>query len=133
MAFEDVGPLLPPRVQTIAYERPRREGDALVGMIPFLDFRYGNVWTNLDQAFFAQLTPKVGERFRVTILRKGKRIFAGDLPYARTFGEVPPGAPLLYLNSLLNVSFALNVGDFAKKHGIGCGADWSVRIERAKP
>lgn len=133
VAFEEVGPLLPPRVVTLAYERPRREGDALIGMIPFLDFRYGNVWTNLDQFHFAQLAPRLGERFRVTIARGGKRVFAGELPYGRTFGEVPPGAPLLYLNSLLNVSFAINVGDFAKKHGIGSGADWSVRIERAKP
>ncbi len=133
VAFEDVGPLLPPRVEMIAYEKPRRERDALVGMIPFLDFRYGNVWTNLDQALFAQFMPKVGERFRVTIARGGKRVFAGDLPYARTFGDVPAGAPLLYLNSLLNVSFALNVGDFAKKHGIGSGAEWTVRVERAKP
>ena len=133
VAFEDVGPLLPPRVEMIAYEKPRRDGDAFVGMIPFLDFRYGNVWTNLDQALFAQFMPKVGERFRVTISRGGKRVFAGDLPYARTFGDVPAGAPLLYLNSLLNVSFALNVGDFAKKHGIGSGAEWTVRVERAKP
>ena len=117
----------------IAYEKPRRDGDAFVGMIPFLDFRYGNVWTNLDQALFTQFVPKVGERFRVTISRGGKRVFAGDLPYARTFGDVPAGAPLLYLNSLLNVSFVLNVGDFAKKHGIGSGAEWTVRVERAKP
>jgi S-adenosylmethionine hydrolase len=55
------------------------------------------------------------------------------LPYARTFGEVAEGAPLLYLNSLMNVSFALNVGNFAKKHGIACGAEWGVRIEKIKP
>ena len=133
VAFEDVGPLLPPRVEMIAYARPRRDGDALVGMIPFLDFRFGNVWTDLDQAFFAQLAPKIGDRFRVTIARGGKRVFSGELPYVRTFGDVREGMPLLYLNSLLNVSFALNVGDFAKKHGIGCGAEWSVRVERAKP
>jgi S-adenosylmethionine hydrolase len=88
------------------------------------------VWTNIDAELFAQLGPKVGDRFRVAIARGGKTVFAAELPYARTFGDVPEGAPLLYLNSLLNVSFALNMGDFAKKHGIASGADWSVRIEK---
>jgi S-adenosylmethionine hydrolase len=124
---------LPARVVTLAYEKPRAEGGVLIGTIPYLDFQYGNVWTNLDEALFAKLSPVVGERFRVTIARAGQRVFAGELPYAQTFGDVPEGAPLLYLNSLMNVSFALNVGNFAKKHAIACGEQWSVRIEKIKP
>ena len=49
----------------------------------------------------------------------------------RTFGDVKQGEPLLYLNSLLNVSFALNRGSFATQHGLSSGGDWTVRIERA--
>jgi S-adenosylmethionine hydrolase len=130
VTFDGVGPTLEPRVVMLRYERPRVEGNALVGMIPFLDFQYGNVWTNLDADLFARLGGKVGDRFRVTIQQAGRTVFAGELPYARTFGDVAAGAPLLYLNSLLNVSFALNQGDFAKKHGIRSGAEWSVRIEK---
>lgn len=130
--FDDVGPLLEPRVVALAYERPRRDGAALVGSIPYLDFRFGNVWTNLDEALFAQLAPQVGERFRVTIARAGRTVYTGELPYVRTFGDVPPGAPLLFMNSLLNVAFALNVGDFARTHGVASGAEWSVRVEKAK-
>lgn len=130
VTFDEVGPLLEPRVVMIAYEKPRREGRALIGTIPSIDFQFGNVWTNLDEALFTQLGPKVGDRFRVTITRADKAVFTGELPYVRTFGEVPAGAPLLYLNSLLNVSFALNVGDFARRHGIASGAEWSVRVEK---
>jgi S-adenosylmethionine hydrolase len=36
------------------------------------------------------------------------------------------------LNSLMNVAIALNMGDFAKTHGVGSGAAWSVRIEKVK-
>lgn len=130
VAFDDVGPALPPKVVSIPYERARLEGGVLVGTIPFLDFQYGNVWTTLDESLFAQLAAKPGDRLRVTIARAGKQVFRGEMPYARTFGDVPEGAPLLYLNSLMNVSFALNMGDFAKAHGIGCGAEWSVRVEK---
>ncbi len=131
ITFDEVGPSLPARVVSIPYERARFERGALVGTIPFLDFQFGNVWTNLDDSLFAKLGARPGDRLRVTIARAGKVMFTGEMPYARTFGDVPEGAPLLYLNSLMNVSCALNQGDFAKAHGIGCGAEWSVRVEKA--
>jgi hypothetical protein len=131
--FDDVGPRLESSVVMLAHDRPRREGTTLIGGVAILDFRYGNVWTNLDAELFASLQPNVGERFRVTILQAGRVRFAGEMPYAQTFGDVAEGAPLLYLNSLLNVSFALNMGNFAKTHGISSGADWSVRVEKVKP
>ncbi|MBC7369263.1 MAG: S-adenosyl-l-methionine hydroxide adenosyltransferase family protein [Undibacterium sp.] len=128
--FSEVGPELPPMIVALSYEKARREGGRLVGSIPALDYQYGNVWTNLDETLFEQLAPKIGDRFRVTITRAGEEIYRGELPYATSFGEVAGGAPLLYLNSLMNVSFALNVGDFAKQYGIGRGAEWGVRVEK---
>lgn len=133
VGFEQVGPLLEPRLVTLAYERPRREGRALVGTIPFLDFQYGNVWTNLDERLFAELAPQSGDRFRVTIARAGRVMYNGQMPYRRTFGEVPAGTALLYLNSLMQVSFALNRGDFAKQHRIAAGGEWNVRVEKMEP
>jgi S-adenosylmethionine hydrolase len=133
VTFEDVGPVLDSKMVMLPYERPRAEGAALIGGIPSLDFRYGNVWTNIDTLLFAKVSPAPGTRFRVTITRAGKPVFTGEIPYARTFGEVAEGAPLLYLNSLMNVSLALNMGDFAKQHGIGSGADWHVRVEKVVP
>ena len=133
ITFDEVGPRLDPAVLMLTYERPRLEKDTLIGTIPALDFQYGNVWTNLDEALFDRLAPKLGERFRVTISHAGKVGYTGELPYVRTFGDVPAGAPLLYLNSLMCVSVAVNMGDFAKAHGIASGAEWSVRVERPKP
>jgi S-adenosylmethionine hydrolase len=131
--FAGVGPLLPPKIVMLSYEKPRRDGNALVGNIPALDYQYGNVWTNLDETLFRGLQPKVGDKFRITITRGTEVVYRGEVPYANTFGDVPEGAPLLYLNSLMNVSFALNMGDFAKKHGVSYGAEWSVRLEKAGP
>lgn len=130
VVLTDIGPKLPAEVVKLAYERAREEKGALIGTIPVLDFQYGNVWTNLDEALFAKLAPKIGDRFRVTISQDGREIYTGVVPYAHTFGDVAEGEPLLYLNSLLNVSLALNMGNFAAKHGIASGAAWSVRLER---
>jgi S-adenosylmethionine hydrolase len=133
IAFKDVGPELPPRVMTLVYDQARRDGTVLVGTIPALDYQYGNVWTNLDETLFGQLGAKLGDHFRVTITHAGNAIYKGEMPYVRSFGDVPEGAPLLYLNSLMNVSFALNVGDFAKTHHVGRGAEWGVRVEKIHP
>jgi S-adenosylmethionine hydrolase len=133
LTFEEVGPALEPRVIELAHEKARLEGHVLIGTIPYLDFNFGNVWTDLGGDLFAGLKPAFGDRFRVTIIHAAKVIYQGEMPYARTFGDVPDQAPLLYLNSLLNVSFALNQGSFGKQHNIGCGADWSVRVEKIQP
>jgi S-adenosylmethionine hydrolase len=128
-----VGPLLEPKVLMISYTRARREGAVLAGTIPTLDFRYGNVWTNIDESLFAQLEPRIGDRFRVKIARGDKPVLTLEVPYARTFADVPAGSPLLYLNSLLNVALALNTGSCARTHGIGKGAEWSIRLEKDAP
>jgi S-adenosylmethionine hydrolase len=133
LAFSDVGPMRPPRVVMLPYERARRDGDELVGTIPYLDFQFGNVWTNLDEALFRQLDPQLGENFRVTIRHAGEVKFEGIMPYHRTFGDVPNGAPLLYVNSLMNIAFALNQGSFVQAHGIESGAEWSVHVRKIKP
>jgi S-adenosylmethionine hydrolase len=131
IAFEDVGPALEPRVVVLPHERPREEKGVLVGSIPYLDFRFGNVWTDLGEELFLRVKPQIGERFKVTISQDARVVFSGEVPYVRTFGDVREGQPLLYLNSLMNVAIALNQGDFAKTHGIGYGGAWSVRVERA--
>jgi S-adenosylmethionine hydrolase len=134
ISYEQVGPLLEPKVVSLPYQKPAREGTVLLGTIPLIDFHYGNVWTNIPDKLFEELTPapKFGDKFAVTILHDGKEAWRGVIPYVRTFGDVPEGEPLLYLNSLLNVAFALNMGSFSEKHGLASGGDWTVKVERAK-
>ncbi|HEY4300853.1 MAG TPA: S-adenosyl-l-methionine hydroxide adenosyltransferase family protein [Candidatus Didemnitutus sp.] len=132
ISFDGVGPQMAPRVVSLPYEKARMENGTLIGTIPYLDFQFGNVWSNLDESLFQKFAPKYGDVFHVRIDQGARNVFTGDLTYLKTFGEVPEGAPLLYLNSLMNVAFALNMGSFVQAHHIGFGADWSVRIEKAK-
>jgi len=132
LALAEVGPPLLAGVLRLPYERARAADGVLVGGIPALDVRYGNVWTNIGEELFAELSPAPGDRFRVVIERDGTAVYDGEMPYARTFADVPEGRPLLYLNSLLNVAFALNMDSFAARHGIESGAEWRVRVERVR-
>jgi len=132
ISFAQVGPLLEPKVVALPYEKAAVEQGVLRGTIPAIDFHYGNIWTNIPDTLFNELKPEFGQEFSVSIRHEGKEVYRGVVPYAHTFGDVPEGQPLLYLNSLMNVAFALNMGNFAEKFGIASGGTWTVRVETAK-
>lgn len=130
--FEDVGPELPAAVVRLEYVRPAAVPGRVTGGIPALDPNYGNVWTNIPEALLTELGVQRGDRVRVTVERRGEFVYRGEMPYVSTFGAVPREMPLLYLNSLLQVAFALNQASFAGRYGIAAGPDWTVTLERAR-
>ena len=130
ITFEQVGGALPPEVTRLDYQKPDFTGEALVGTIPILDVQYGNVWTNIDRDTFAEMGVEKGEMLKVTIVGDSQKVYEGELPYVSTFGDVPQGEPLAYLNSVNNLSFAINWGNFAEAHGVSSGPGWHVEIRR---
>ena len=131
ITFEQVGPpLLPKSLITLTYRKPRREEQQVSGMIPILDVQYGNVWTNIPKAMFDELHIALGTPLHVRIYSKDKLVDETVAPYQRTFGEVPIGKPLVYVNSLLNLAVALNQGSYAALHKIESGPDWWIAISK---
>lgn len=130
LKFADVGPRLTNGIVAIPYTKAAANDGALFGTIPVLDVQYGNVWSNIEKPLFDTLGAKIGDRFSFRILKDGKLVHSGETPYVATFGGVKTGEPLLFLNSLLEVSLALNTDSFAKKFGISAGPEWSLEIRR---
>lgn len=130
ISFPDVGPLLPDSVVTINYQKAVITNGSIKGNIPILDIQYGNVWTNIDADTFKKLNLKYGEFVKVIIRHNNQKIFEGGMPYTTTFSAVEKGKPLCYLNSLLNVSFALNEDNFSKTFKVFSGPDWSVTLTK---
>jgi S-adenosylmethionine hydrolase len=128
ITYEQVGMKLPGEVVMIPYQSAIKEGDKIKGTISILDVQYGNIWTNIGAALFNQLGMPFGSILHVEIFHDQKKIYSGDMPYAQTFGAVEKNKPLAYLNSLLQLSFALNQGDFAKTFSVGSGNDWHVEV-----
>ena len=79
---------------------------------------------------FKELNPVVGESFQVRIGHGRKTVWQGRVPFGETFGAVPTGQPVLFVNSLLEVAVALNQGNFAAAHHIGSGPDWAFEVSR---
>jgi len=131
ITFEQVGPSLPPEsLIALAYRKPQRKDARVSGIIPVLDVQFGNVWTNIPKPLFDELHIALGTPLRVRIYHKDKLVDETLAPYRRTFGEVPIGKPLVYVNSLLNLAVALNQGNYAALHKIESGPDWSIEISK---
>ncbi|HET6468920.1 MAG TPA: S-adenosyl-l-methionine hydroxide adenosyltransferase family protein [Geminicoccaceae bacterium] len=130
LAFDEVGPRLEGEIVRLDYQKPAFVDGKLVGTISVLDVQYGNVWTNIERATFERLGLAKGDTAEVRISHSGERAYEGAMPYVDTFGDVPEGQPLLYLNSLDNVALAINYGDFAGTHGVASGPDWTIELTR---
>ncbi len=130
IGFAEVGQKLENKVVSIPYQKAKFEGNVLYGNIPILDIQYGNVWTNIHRETFNQLGVEHGYEVQVKISQGSSVVLQQTLAYQPTFGKVAVGEPLLYLNSLSQVSLALNQGNFAAKHNIGSGSDWNIEIWR---
>jgi S-adenosylmethionine hydrolase len=130
ITLTQVGKRLPNAVVKIPYQKAILEGNTLVGNIPILDVQYGNIWTNIPADLFKKLNVSAGQKVKITVWKNEKQVFQGDMPFANTFGEVPEGQNMCYLNSLMNISFAVNMGDFSTKYGIKSGPSWKVKLTK---
>jgi S-adenosylmethionine hydrolase len=104
---------------------PKLDDRGLSGEVLALDGAFGNLVTNISRDDFNKLGYQLGQQVHVTI---GKTTL--DLPFARTFSDVPSQHPLLYIDSREKVSFAINLGSFAAIYQIQPPTE--IRIASAK-
>ena len=133
ITFEQVGKELPAEVVTIPYQKAVCQGDSIIGNIPILDIQYGNVWTNINDSIFKVLHVEHKVKVEVKINRNDSLVFHQDIEFVRTFGDVPEGRPLAYMNSLMSFSLAINMGNMADSFHINSGPEWNIVVKRKKP
>jgi S-adenosylmethionine hydrolase len=68
--------------------------------------------------------------YEVVIRNNNQIAWQGALPYTKSFGDVPLGDNLLFVNSSGDTSIAVNQGNFASKYGIGSGESWTIEIRK---
>ncbi len=130
ITYEQVGPLLEPKVVTLDYPKPVIEHGTATGMIDISRGHLGNTACLIDRHTFEKLGIKEGEPVVVTIRQAGKVVWEETVPYAHTFGDVPVGRNLMFINSSGYVSMAVNQGNFANKYNIDSGRDWSLSVRK---
>jgi len=85
----------------------------LTGEVIALDGPFGNLVTNISADDFLKLGYQHGDSIRVTIAGHEMQI-----PFVKTFSDVPLKHPLLFIDSRGRASFALNQASFAAAYNI---------------
>jgi S-adenosylmethionine hydrolase len=85
----------------------------LTGEVVALDGPFGNLITNISAEDFLKLGYQRGDTLKATIA--GHEI---QMPFVKTFSDVPLKQPLLFIDSRGRASFALNQTSFAAAHHI---------------
>jgi len=85
----------------------------LTGEVIALDGPYGNLITNIGADDFQNLGYKLGDKLKATIA--GREV---EMPFVRTFSDVPLKQPMLFIDSRRRASFALNQASFAAVYKI---------------
>jgi S-adenosylmethionine hydrolase len=91
----------------------RLEEHGLSGEVIATDGPFGNLVTNISGDDFLKLGYARGQSAHVTIGKSGM-----DIPFVRTFSDVPLNKPLLYIDSRGHVGLAVNQGSFTATYGV---------------
>jgi S-adenosyl-L-methionine hydrolase (adenosine-forming) len=121
--WHDVGPSLA-TVTRLETPHVSVSSDRIQGLVVALDGPYGNLVTNIAAADIAKLGYRVGDSVGIEIAGREMK-----LPFASTFGAVPIGQPLLFIDSRGLVSLAINQGNFAKEKGVAPPAALTIRMK----
>jgi len=130
ISYIQVGPSLPAKVISIPYQPANGENGVIKGNIPVLDVQYGNVWTNIPLSLLQKAGIHYGDKVLVTISNGGNVKYTDTVLFGKSFSDVAEQKEISYVNSLLNFSIAINMGNFALKHGIASGGEWSIIVKK---
>ena len=128
--FSGVGAELDPvTIRRLPLSEPEIRAGGARGIVEILDTRYGNIWTNIPKRLFEEAGFSIHDTIRTTIYNGDTPVYRAELPYEQMFGAVKIGEEVVYCNELLSIALSVNQGDFARRHGIGSGPEWSVHFE----
>ncbi|MBR2675911.1 MAG: SAM-dependent chlorinase/fluorinase [Solobacterium sp.] len=131
ITFEEVGPAYPVNeIVELPMETPDYEEGCIRGVIEIDDPNFGNLFTNIDTANALECGFRYGEHVLVTIQHEEETVFERKLLFAKTFGEVEEGSPVLYNNERMKLSLAVSCGSFVQAFQIGFGSDWKITLRR---
>jgi S-adenosyl-L-methionine hydrolase (adenosine-forming) len=117
----EVGPPIADPVR-LALHAPVLDGRELRGQVIAVDGPYGNLITDIDAATFGKLGWAAGDRVRLRL--SGRAL---EVPFVRAFGDVPRGAPLLFVDSREHVGLALNRASFARRYRVAVPCAIAIR------
>ena len=131
--FEEVGPKLDLKELVIFDTKDAYVKDGTIyGIIDVLDGRFGTPWTNITYEIMKEIGVDHNHLsdLHVVIKHNNEKVYDKVIPMLKSFGATEVGNELAFINSMMNLSFAINQGSFAEKNKVASGVDWTVEITK---
>jgi S-adenosylmethionine hydrolase len=93
----------------------------LHGNVIGTDGPFGNLVLNVQANLFSQLGYRIGDT--VPVLLSGRRY---EFPFVKTFGDVPVGKPLFYIDSRGRLSLGVNQRNFSQIYKVDAPAELTI-------
>lgn len=130
ITFQQVGPISPAPIVQFVYQAPWIKNGIISGIIPVLDIRFGNVWTNIPDTLLKKINLQYGDSVQITISKNLVEKFSANFPFVETFADVGDHQNLAYVNSLMNLSVSINQENFAERYAISSGPEWTISVRK---
>lgn len=131
ITFEEVGPAYPVEevVECEEYAlRPKFDGNTVETWVMTGLAHFGGIQFHVSNEAWKKLPCKEGNQVQIRITHGGNTVFDAAVPFARSFGFVPKGAPVLYCGSSLFLCLDCNQASFMQTYGVGTGKDWKATL-----
>lgn len=131
ITYEKVGPVYPAEEIVLFEEsllKAQIEGNTVQGFVSSVSDPFGSIALNVLSADFRKAGFAHGDVVQVTLAREGKIYFEEDVLYAKSFGFVPIGEPILFDSSTNYIELGINQGNFKEKYQVQEGKDYTYRL-----
>lgn len=136
ITFEEVGPAYPAEEIVIFEEKlikARMEEDTVKGVVSSVSDPFGSIALNVLSTDFKAGGFAHGDMVHVTLIDQGKVFFDEDVLYAKSFGFVPVGSPILFDSSTNYIELGINQGNFKEKFKVREGQEYILQLKRGIP
>lgn len=131
ITYEEVGPAYSPEKIVVFEEsllKARIEDGIVEGFVISVSDPFGSIALNILSTDFRENGFAHGDVVHVTLFHDEKIYFDEDVLYAKSFGFVPVGAPILFDSSTNYIELGINQGNFKEKYQVREGQDFTYRI-----
>ena len=112
------------------YLQAKVENEHVQGIVSNVSDPFGSIVFNVLTDDFNKVGYHEGDIVHITLSNEEGQYFEEDVPYARSFGFVEVGEPVIFNSSSNYISIGLNQGSFKDKYHVKAGMAWKVTMTK---
>lgn len=135
ISFVEVGPEYPVEdIVLLDYQYLKAEVNSsdVNGIVSNVSDPFGSIVFNVLTEDFVRVGYQEGENIHIVLENQDGVYFDHIVPYAKSFGFVEIGEPVIFNSSSNYISIGLNQGSFKDKYAVKAGLNWKVKMSKVK-